>query len=83
MGRVGQFVGIDPNEAAFDSPPEPSQVFEPIGFGRAAKRFVQTPPKPAQEGVGADGLHFDNQRLAFVRRHSGRLTDRLARIGRW
>jgi hypothetical protein len=39
--------------------------------------------QPAQERVGPAGLHFQDQRLAFMRRHAGRGADRLPGPSLW
>ena len=77
--RIGHLVGIDADEAALHSPPQPRQVAGSIRRRIAAECSVQLRPQPPQERIRAARLHLDDQRLAFVRRHAGRLAHRLAR----
>ena len=74
MRRIGHLVGIDADEAALAhaataAPGWPARY----GSGVAAERGVQQPAQPTQKRVGPAGLHLDDQRLAFMRRHAGRL----------
>ena len=42
MGRVGQFVRVYADRAAFNSAPNTRKIFEAIWFRRASERLMQT-----------------------------------------
>ena len=81
MSGVGQLIRVDTNGAAPDLTPEPSQIFDAVWLGETTKScFGQPATEPAEKGVGAERLHLNNKRLAFVHRHPGRLSDRETRV---
>ena len=81
MRRIGHFIRIDPDEAALDPPPAAREIRRLVRLLRAAERAMQFRPEPRQERVGPSRLHLHDQRLALMRRHAGRVADRLTRPG--
>jgi len=78
MGGIGHFIGIDADETSLDMAGQPPQIGRCIAVSVTAIGLQQLATEPAEIGIGPAGLHFDDQRLAFMRRHTGGLTNRLA-----
>ena len=79
--RVGDLVGIDPDQAALD-PDRPA--VEVVGGERRAvapEGRGQERREIAEEGARAADLHLDQERLALVDRERARAADRLAAPG--
>ena len=77
MGRIGDLVGLDANEAGFDQDGVAVQIVGLPGVAVAAETLAQDRGEVVGEAPAAAGLHFHQQRLAFMHAHAARLADRL------
>ena len=78
--RVGEFVGIDADEAAFHPRGAAQQgVRLPLGRtgGRAEQLALDDGRRELKEGRTAADLHFHQERLALVQRHAAGIANRL------
>ena len=82
MRRVGQLVGIDPDEAALDMAPMRRQVRRCRRRRHRRRRSAcSSPPRKARKASDRQACISMIRRLDFMRRHARRLADRLARPG--
>ena len=82
MGRVGDLVGIDPDQARFDPDIAAIEVLGLPGGAFAAEGFAYQRAREIGEGAASAGLHFQQQGLALVDAHGDGLADRLVAPGR-
>ena len=80
VGGVGHFVGVDADEAAADAAEEGCEVGFAVG-GVRTEGGGEFAGHGGKVGVGAAGLHFDDEGLAFVGGHAAGLADGLAGVG--
>ena len=77
MGRIGDFVGIDSDEAAPNPDLTPVKRFRLPAWPVARKDLAQDRGREFHKGEAAASLHLEQQGLALMDRHAARCTYRL------